>query len=106
MDFLVEDAKGNKVFRQSVPASDFGIAAVDFILADMVNQGNYRLSAAIGQTASEKTVEVRPYVLPKFGLAVNRTAFYLPQRVEVRPGRLFLWHSRWPGRGAVGGRGV
>lgn len=84
VDFLVEDAKGNKVFRQSVPASDFGIAAVDFILADMVNQGNYRLSAAIGQTASEKTVEVRPYVLPKFGLAVNTDQpFYLPgQRVE------------------------
>ena len=84
VDFLVEDAKGNKVFRQSLPASDFGIAAVDFTLADMVNQGNYRLSAAIGQTASEKTVEVRPYVLPKFGLAVDTDQpFYLPgQRVE------------------------
>lgn len=84
VDFLVEDARGNKVFRQSVPASDFGIAAVDFTLADMVNQGNYRLSAAIGQTASEKTVEVRPYVLPKFGLSVSTDqSFYLPgQRVE------------------------
>ncbi|MHC4510911.1 MAG: MG2 domain-containing protein, partial [Planctomycetota bacterium] len=27
VDFLVEDPKGNKVFRQSVTASDFGIAA-------------------------------------------------------------------------------
>ena len=34
VDFLVEDAKGNKVFRQSVTASDFGVAAADFVLAD------------------------------------------------------------------------
>jgi hypothetical protein len=89
MNFLVEDPKGNKVFRQSVEASDFGIAAADFTLADMVNQGNYKLSVAIGDTAesatrSEKTVEVRPYVLPKFGVSVSTDrSFYLPgQRVE------------------------
>jgi 5-hydroxyisourate hydrolase-like protein (transthyretin family) len=83
IDFLVQDAKGNKVFRQSVPASDFGVAAVDFTLASQVNQGNYQLSATIGNTVSEKTVEVRPYVLPKFGidLATDQT-FYMPgQRV-------------------------
>lgn len=84
VDFLVQDARGNKVFRQSVPASEFGIAAVDFTLADLVNQGDYKLSAAIGQTTSEKTVEVRPYVLPKFGLSVETDqSFYTPgQRVE------------------------
>ncbi|MEE8389799.1 MAG: alpha-2-macroglobulin family protein, partial [Anaerolineae bacterium] len=84
VNFLVEDAKGNKVFRQSVTASDFGIAAIDFILADMVNQGNYKLSVSIGDTRSEKTVEVRPYVLPKFGVDVStKRSFYLPgQRVE------------------------
>jgi 5-hydroxyisourate hydrolase-like protein (transthyretin family) len=84
INFLVEDARGNKVFRQSVTASDYGIAAADFTLADMVNQGNYRISAAIGEAESEKTVEVRPYVLPKFAVNVttDRT-FYLPaQRVE------------------------
>ncbi len=84
IDFLVQDAKGNKVFRQSVPASDFGIASVDFILADMVNQGNYNLSATIGNTVSEKTVEVRPYVLPKFGISLTTDqTFYTPgQHVE------------------------
>jgi 5-hydroxyisourate hydrolase-like protein (transthyretin family)/uncharacterized membrane protein len=84
VNFLVEDAKGNKVFRQSVTASDFGVAAVDFVLADLVNQGNYKLSVSIGDTTSEKTVEVRPYVLPKFGvnLSTDRT-FYLPgEQVE------------------------
>ncbi|MCP4548027.1 MAG: hypothetical protein GY835_16300, partial [bacterium] len=83
VNFLVEDAKGNKVFRQSVTASDFGIAATDFVLADMVNQGNYKLSASVGNASSERTVEVRPYVLPKFGVNVStERSFYLPgQRV-------------------------
>jgi 5-hydroxyisourate hydrolase-like protein (transthyretin family) len=84
VNFLVEDPKGNKVFRQSAAASDFGIAAADFILADLVNQGHYKLSVSIGDTTSEKTVEVRPYVLPKFGVNVSTDrSFYLPgQRVE------------------------
>ena len=84
VNFLVEDPKGNKVFRHSVTASDFGVAASDFVLADLVNQGSYKLSVAIGDTRSEKTVEVRPYVLPKFGVDVSTDrSFYLPgQRVE------------------------
>ena len=84
VNFLVEDPKGNKVYRESVTASDFGVAAADFQLADLVNQGNYKLSVSVGDMASEKTVEVRPYVLPKFGVEVSTDrSFYLPgQRVE------------------------
>ncbi len=84
VNFLVEDSKGNKVFRQSVTASEFGVAAADFTLADLVNQGDYKLSVSIGDTRSEKTVEVRPYVLPKFGVQVSTDrSYYLPgQRVE------------------------
>ena len=84
VDFLVEDPKGNKVFRESVAASEFGVAAADFTLADLVNQGSYKLSVSIGETTSERTVEVRPYVLPKFGVNVSTDrSFYLPgQRVE------------------------
>ncbi len=84
VDFLVEDAKGNKVYRESVATSRFGVAAADFTLADLVNQGDYVLSASIGDTTSEKTVEVRPYALPKFGVDVSTDrSFYLPgERVE------------------------
>ncbi|MFQ6100243.1 MAG: MG2 domain-containing protein [Anaerolineae bacterium] len=84
VSFLVEDPRGNKVYRESVTASDFGVAAADFQLADLVNQGNYKLSVSIGDTSSEKTVEVRPYVLPKFGVEISTDrSFYLPgQRVE------------------------
>lgn len=84
MDFLVEDAKGNKVYRQRVTTSDFGIAAADMMLADLVNQGNYKLSVSLGNASSEKTVEVHSYVLPKFGVQVTTArSFYLPgERVE------------------------
>ncbi|RLC61782.1 MAG: hypothetical protein DRI80_07950 [Chloroflexota bacterium] len=84
VNFLVEDPKGNKVYRESTTASDFGVAAADFTLADLVNQGDYKISVSIGDTRSEKTVEVRPYVLPKFGVEVSTDrSFYLPgQRVE------------------------
>ncbi len=84
VSFLVEDAKGNKVYRRSVTTSDFGVGAADFVLADLVIQGNYKLSASIGETRSEKTVEVRPYVLPKFAVSISGDrSFYLPgQRVE------------------------
>jgi 5-hydroxyisourate hydrolase-like protein (transthyretin family) len=84
VDFLVEDAKGNKVFRESVTASEYGIAAADFVLADLVNQGDYKLNASIeeaegDESRSEKTVEVRPYVLPKFGVEVlTDRSYYLP----------------------------
>ncbi len=81
--FLVQDPKGNKVYRSSVTASEFGVAAADFTLADLVNQGDYKLGVSIGDTVSEKTVEVRPYVLPKFGVVVStERSYYLPgQRV-------------------------
>ena len=84
IDFLVEDPRGNKVYRKSVKDSEFGIAAADFVLADMVNQGSYNLSVSLGDVSSEKTVDVRPYALPKFGVSVSTDrGFYLPgQRVE------------------------
>lgn len=90
--FLVEDPRGNKVFRKNVTTSEFGVAAVDFRLADMVNQGEYKLSVSVVDSAggmaddsrAEKTVEVRPYVLPKFAVDVSTDrTYYLPgQRVE------------------------
>jgi 5-hydroxyisourate hydrolase-like protein (transthyretin family) len=82
--FMVQDPRGNKVFQQNRTTSEFGVAAADFTLADRVNQGDYKLSVSIGDTISEKTVEVRPYVLPKFGVEVSTArSFYLPgDRVE------------------------
>jgi 5-hydroxyisourate hydrolase-like protein (transthyretin family) len=78
--FEVEDAKGNKVFKRTLPTSEYGIAAIDFQLADEVNQGDYRIRAAIGQHQTDKTVTVKPYVLPKFKNELKADKqFYLPK---------------------------
>src|SRR5262249_1023357 len=53
---------------------------VDFQLADEVNTGDYQVRASLGEQQAHKTVNVNPYVLPKF--KVNVTAdkkYYLPK---------------------------
>src|SRR5205085_3060402 len=78
--FEVEDAKGNKVFKRTLKTSEFGIASVDFQLADEVNMGDYQLKAALGQARAQKTVTVKRYVLPKFKVQVTSDkTFYLPK---------------------------
>src|SRR5262249_51888128 len=58
----------------------FGIAATDFVLADEVNEGDYRLRVLLGEDRFEKTVNVKRYVLPKFKSALKADkAFYLPK---------------------------
>jgi len=79
VEFVVADASGNKVFRETVTASAYGIAAVDFALAGEVNTGRYNVSATMDGTTSERTVTVEHYVLPKFEVQVATDRdFYLP----------------------------
>ncbi len=79
VEFVVADAKGNKVFRKTVATSEYGIAATDFVLADEVNTGRYKITAQMEKTASERTVTVQHYVLPKFKLVVETDRdFYRP----------------------------
>ena len=49
LTFEVEDAKGNKVFKQALKTSDFGVASADFQLADEVNAGDYHIRAVLGR---------------------------------------------------------
>lgn len=77
--FEVEDARGNKVFKQRLPLSQFGVASVDFTLADEVNMGTYTLRAVLPVGQSEKKVRVERYVLPKFKVALTtEKPYYLP----------------------------
>jgi hypothetical protein len=79
VSLAIEDARGNVVFRTTLPASEWGIASADFLLADEVNQGTYTIAAEIGETRSEKTVTVKWYVLPKFKVEIETDRpFYLP----------------------------
>ncbi len=62
IEITVADAKGNKVYRQAATTSDYGVASWAFQLAGEVNHGAYKITATLGDTTSEKTVTVKPYV--------------------------------------------
>ena len=75
----VEDAKGNKVFKQLCDASKFGLASADFDLASEVNMGTYTVRATLESGTAERKVEVKRYVLPKFKVtATTDKKYYLP----------------------------
>jgi hypothetical protein len=78
--FEVEDSKGNKVFKREQKTSEYGIAAIDFQLASEVNQGDYHVRAILGDKTADKTVSVKPYVLPKFKSDLKADKrYYLPK---------------------------
>jgi 5-hydroxyisourate hydrolase-like protein (transthyretin family) len=78
--FEIEDAKGNKVFKRSTTTTEHGIAHVDFQLADEVNIGDFHVRALLGEHTADKTVTVKPYVLPKFKTDLKADKkYYLPK---------------------------
>jgi 5-hydroxyisourate hydrolase-like protein (transthyretin family) len=80
LTFEVEDGKGNKVFKKALETSEYGIASADFTLADEVNQGAYQIRATLGSHQTQKTVEVKRYVLPKFKMKLEADKrYYLPK---------------------------
>jgi uncharacterized protein YfaS (alpha-2-macroglobulin family) len=76
----IEDAKGNKLFKEELPLSEFGIASKDFPLADELNLGTWTVRATVaGSESQEKKVDVKRYVLPKFKVDVKpEKTFYMP----------------------------
>jgi uncharacterized protein YfaS (alpha-2-macroglobulin family) len=84
LEITIADGKGNKVFRERLATSDYGVAFTDFQLAGEVNTGAYKISALLGEVSSEKTVTVEHYVLPKFAVDLQTgQSYYQPgQHVE------------------------
>jgi hypothetical protein len=77
--FEVEDAKGNKVFKQPLALSRFGIASADFQLATELNLGRWTARAILPFGTAEKKINVERYVLPKFKVVITPDkSFYLP----------------------------
>ncbi len=77
--FFVIDPKGNKVFKQELESSDYGVAATEFKLATILNEGVYTLQAQVGEFAAEKSVTVERYALPKFNVELSTDrSFYRP----------------------------
>jgi hypothetical protein len=77
--FEVRDGKGNKVFKHTGTTDEFGIGSAEFRLASEVNMGDYEIFAKVGTTETTKTVDVKRYALPKFGVEFSTDrGYYLP----------------------------
>jgi hypothetical protein len=77
--FEIRDPKGNKVFKETRRTSGFGIASADVVLASELNLGRYELRAMAGATSTERTVEIKRYVIPKFKIQIaTDKPYYLP----------------------------
>lgn len=80
----IADGKGNKVFRKELATSEFGATSTDFQLAGEVNVGVYKITAALGNVSSEKSVTVEHYVLPKFSVKLQADNSYYRPGQHVR----------------------
>jgi hypothetical protein len=79
MTLTVQDAQGNKLMRRELLTSQYGIASADFALDAQATSGDYIISAELGPTSSTRTVEVKPYTLPRFEITFTPDkSFYLP----------------------------
>jgi hypothetical protein len=72
--FSVADPRGNVVFRQARPLSRFGVASLDFALADEISLGRYSVTATLPDELAppaELALPVERYTLPKFDLKLS-----------------------------------
>jgi uncharacterized protein YfaS (alpha-2-macroglobulin family) len=75
----VADPQGNKLMRKELANSQYGVASVDFDLDAQAVSGNYQITAEIGPNTATRTVEVKPYTLPRFEITFQPDqTFYLP----------------------------
>lgn len=75
----VADPNGNKLARQTLTTSKYGIAATEFVLDGLATTGDYIITAEIGPVSSSRSVEVKPYTLPRFKVEFDADKdFYLP----------------------------
>ncbi|NMC69285.1 MAG: hypothetical protein GYA57_04345 [Myxococcales bacterium] len=84
VSFVIEDAKGNKLFRKTANTSAQGVVSLDFPIASQVNTGTWKISLANagGAVLAEKSVTVEHYVLPKFQVGVTfDRPYYAPGEV-------------------------
>jgi anti-sigma factor RsiW len=74
--FTVDGPQGQEMAHQKIDASEFGIAAFDFVLPPDASHGQYTLRADLGDTASERTVTVGDYDLPAFRVTLETDRDY------------------------------
>ena len=67
----IQDAKGNKVYREESLTDDFGMASLTMPLSGEPNLGVWKLTGHSGDQTAQTDVRVERYVLPKYEVGVN-----------------------------------
>ena len=67
----ISDAKGIKIFKETLDTNEYGVASFDMPLASEVNLGTWKVKAEMGQAQTQLDLRVEEYVLPKFQVDVT-----------------------------------
>ncbi len=107
MTLTVADPEGNKLLRQDLTTSDYGIASIDFPLDTHAASGDYTITAEMGPTVSSRSVEVKPYSLPRFEVTFHPdSTFYLPGQAATGSVEAKYFFGKPVADGAVSIRGT
>jgi len=84
IEVSIMDAKGIKIFKETVTADLFGVAPFNLTLANELNLGTWTIRAKSGSSETTLDVLVDRYVLPKFAvdLKTEKTWFLYDERIN------------------------
>jgi CD109 antigen len=71
VELEIADAKGIKVFRETLETNDFGVSTFDLPLSTEPNLGTWKIKAVSGESKSVVDIRVERYVLPKFEIEIG-----------------------------------
>ncbi|HLU48869.1 MAG TPA: alpha-2-macroglobulin family protein, partial [Planctomycetota bacterium] len=71
VELSIHDAKGIRIDRRTLTASDWGAARFELPLASEVNFGVWQVKARSGNVESVRDIRVEEYTLPRFELGVS-----------------------------------
>ena len=83
--FEIADAKGDKIYKHTVTSDAFGIVSANFQLGDILNEGTFKIDCTVQGQASEKTVQVSHYALPKFQIGISTDRGWYSPGDTVKP---------------------
>ena len=67
----IQDAKGNKIFREASMSDDFGMTNFAMPLSSEPNLGTWKVTAMSGEQTTHLDVTVDEYTLPKYEVVVD-----------------------------------
>lgn len=65
----LQTPEGDTVLKKELRTNEYGVASMDYHLADIMPLGSYSVKTSMGEASSEKTILVKEYVLPRFDIS-------------------------------------